>query len=106
MKPGEWRPSNGTEMEMFLSHYCMSCERETFIRGGERRCRILSAMYLHDLNDGGWPAEIVEHPEHQFQGHCTAYVQLGSRVRNKDAEKHRALERAGQMTMIGGQSDD
>lgn len=71
-----YRPSNGTEGEWFVEHFCENCERERQWREEEiNPCEILGATFMFDVDDEGYPTEwrYVE-----GKPTCTAFVPLGA----------------------------
>ncbi len=48
-----YRPSNGTEGDIFEESYCQDCKRY-----GEP-CMIFGAMLFHEIGEPGYPPEIV-----------------------------------------------
>ena len=67
-----YRPANGTEGDLFQSHWCAGCERD---RDGD--CPILAATMAYDIDDVAYPPEWIvgrDGPE------CTAYVAYGDQV--------------------------
>jgi hypothetical protein len=46
-----WRPSNGTEGELFRAAFCDRCEH------GRIRCTIEGATFAHQVNDPEYPNE-------------------------------------------------
>ncbi|MFC4727105.1 hypothetical protein [Coralloluteibacterium thermophilus] len=65
----KWRPSNGTEGELFIGSWCAECSRDA--TGG---CSILSATFAHEVTDEAYP------PEWQIGGdgqpRCSAWLAL------------------------------
>ena len=50
----KYRPSNGTEGEMFMEKFCYRCIHED---GDENLCNILSSTFWHDVDDKESPPE-------------------------------------------------
>ena len=48
----KWRPSNGTEGDIFTGAVCASCAS-----GPSSKCRIAFATLVHDVDDADYPAE-------------------------------------------------
>mgnify|MGYP006370446389 CR=1 FL=1 len=72
-----YRPSNGTEGEMFISHWCGTCEHER-----ERRenpdadgCEIVTWTMALPITDGQYPHEWQYGPNGP---RCTAYCEDGT----------------------------
>jgi len=62
----KWRPSNGTEGEIFMSAWCYEC-----VLDGD--CRILRNTFLYDEDDERYPAEWRINEDGQPE--CTAFQQ-------------------------------
>jgi len=57
-----YRPSNGTEGEMFSERYCERCAHDATYRRtfeAEDGCRILTSTLVYDVAEKGYPAEWV-----------------------------------------------
>ena len=48
-----WRPSNGTEGDIFIGNVCASCKI------GVAKCPIIPEVMAHDLDDEGYPDQWV-----------------------------------------------
>lgn len=76
----KYRPSNGTEGECFIEHWCGSCERS----GGPGKpddaghelmgCSIVGRTMYHEIDDPEYPTEWVEDDD---GARCTAWIPLG-----------------------------
>lgn len=67
-----YRPSNGTEGEIFMAHFCERCAvAEEKDYGPE--CDILMRTMAYDVNDLGYPTEWRR--DENGQPTCTAFVQ-------------------------------
>lgn len=71
----KYRPSNGTEGEMFLSAFCEHCIHERFLntqKDGDKKCGILDKMILLDTDHKNYPEELT----YDSSGFavCTAYI--------------------------------
>jgi len=84
LKP--YRPSNGTEGEIFDDEWCANCERDRLFREDPDRhdgCPIVAAALAYDVDDPEYPAEWVEVPTIAPDGlmvncgKCTAFVPIG-----------------------------
>lgn len=66
-----YRPSNGTEGEIFMSQYCERCTKEA----GKRECGLIVRSLSFDVDDPEYPKEWT----HDSEGRptCTAFVQIG-----------------------------
>ena len=70
----KYRPSNGTEGMIFCEHFCDQCIHEKFnhtMNDVDKKCDILSATMLYDIDDPEYPSEWT----YDDQGHatCTAW---------------------------------
>lgn len=68
-----YRPSNGTEGEMFYERWCANCERE---RG--KKCRILTLTFALDIDDPHYPKQWVcdtDVPYLESNPRCTAFTE-------------------------------
>ena len=50
-----YRPSNGTEGEIFMEKFCYQCIHDDF--NNEKYCEILSDTMIYDINDSEYPKE-------------------------------------------------
>jgi len=66
---GPYRPSNGTEGEMFQARWCAHCTKDDYEK--EVYCPILTASMAFGVSDSGYPPEL----KHDAQGQpcCTAF---------------------------------
>ena len=78
MTTQKYRPSNGTEGEMFMGKWCGKCERErAFAEDGADPCQILGAVIGYSVDDPEYPGEWV----HDESGpRCTAFVPEGEQI--------------------------
>ena len=56
----KYRPSNGTEGEGFIDHFCYNCIHGKYEHTGDlndKPCDILSRSFMHDLKDKEYPEE-------------------------------------------------
>lgn len=76
--PRPYRPSNGTEGEIFMDGWCLWCERDRAFREdvGDS-CPIAAATMAHDTGDPGYPAEWITDEKGP---RCTAFVPEGETV--------------------------
>ena len=53
-----WRPSNGTEGDIFMRHWCNGCQRDADYRAevGDS-CPIICNAMVYDTDDPNYPAE-------------------------------------------------
>lgn len=67
-----YRPSNGTEGEAFIDHFCMNCINCDPNPDGKKQCNILMRSMCYNVNDKEYPSEWtfdeMEYPT------CTAWV--------------------------------
>jgi hypothetical protein len=68
----KYRPSNGTEGEMFQERWCHQCTKDT---EGDP-CNILTSAFFFDLDDPEYPCEWTFSPEGQPM--CTAFQRIGT----------------------------
>ena len=66
MKP--YRPSNGTEGEIFQEHFCYRCTKDS----EASPCDILGRSFWNDLGDPDYPTEWIENDDGS-NPRCTAF---------------------------------
>ncbi len=71
-----FRPSNGTEGDIFCDNYCFQCIHERWAHfmdedNEEDKCEIYSRMMLFDIKDPEYPAELIYMNKKPT---CTNYV--------------------------------
>lgn len=68
-----YRPSNGTEGEMFMEKFCRRCQLGDPVETNGDGCDILLNTMIFDLGDDGYPEEWT----HDFAGRpqCTAFLE-------------------------------
>jgi hypothetical protein len=56
-----YRPSNGTEGEVFMDHFCRHCERDAACTDDhlELGCPIIADAFCFDIDDPNYPKEWV-----------------------------------------------
>lgn len=64
--PEPYRPSNGSEGEWFMAHWCARCVKDT----PSKPCRIITLTMALGLDDKGYPREWVEDDDGP---RCTAF---------------------------------
>lgn len=69
----KYRPSNGTEGEIFIGSWCFECERDK-----HQDCPIVAATFRHDVHEPEYPQESQYGPDGQPL--CTAFVHLGDPI--------------------------
>lgn len=73
-----YRPSNWTEGEIFMEHYCFVCQRHADFRNGGDSCPIAALTMALDRVDPDYPKEWNHGPDGQPR--CTAFVPEGEKV--------------------------
>ena len=64
-----YRPSNGTEGELFRAYFCSQCKhRDDDVAGG---CEIALRAYAYDIDDPSYPAQWIHGPDGQPM--CTEF---------------------------------
>jgi len=56
----KYRPSNGSEGEIFTDYYCARCVREEFMHtmnDNDKKCEILTSTMFFDVDDEKYPSE-------------------------------------------------
>jgi hypothetical protein len=73
---GKYRPSNGTEGDIFQERWCELCTKDEAARRGdyENGCPIIAAALAWDVDDPDYPGEWVYDGEGQPS--CTAFEAL------------------------------
>lgn len=59
MENRKYRPSNGTEGEGFIEHYCMNCIHCNPDPNGKKQCDILMRTFAFGVNDPNYPSEWI-----------------------------------------------
>ena len=66
-----YRPSNGTEGEIFMERWCARCWRDAAFRADQGdSCPIAAATMAFDIDDPEYPAEWIED---ETGPRCTAF---------------------------------
>jgi hypothetical protein len=76
--PKPYRPSNGTEGEMFAEQFCYECKRDEKFQetqNGEDSCPINAAACFLDVDDPDYPPEWIT-DEAGYR--CTAFEAIES----------------------------
>jgi hypothetical protein len=73
----KYRPSNGTEGEMFMAEFCARCVRDAAFRAGEKGangCDIIVRAMCFDVDDPAYPVEWT----HDWNGEptCTDFQEI------------------------------
>lgn len=82
----KYRPSNGTEGEVFFDCWCRHCQRDKAMREGvdidecddNERCDIIAKTFCHDVKDAEYPIEWQYGKDGQPR--CTAYINAGEAI--------------------------
>ena len=67
----KYRPSNGTEGEIFRTWFCDRCTKDA-----NEDCRILDETFLYDVDDPEYPSEWQYGEDGQPK--CTAFEERGN----------------------------
>lgn len=73
-----YRPSNGTEGEGFVGHWCERCLLDRAVRIHEdyaNGCSILARAYAFKITDPNYPAEWVQDIDNRNTARCTAFIE-------------------------------
>lgn len=97
----KYRPSNGTEGDIFMNAWCCRCQRDKAMREGadfdecddNEVCQIIADTHYYDVDDPAYPKEWVIAQDGQPV--CTAFVLAGDAIVPTAAE----LEAAGQLRL-------
>lgn len=79
----KYRPSNGTEGDLFFAAWCGKCQRDKAMREGcaieecddSERCDLIAATMIFDVDEPGYPTEWQY--DKTGQPSCTAYIPAG-----------------------------
>jgi len=97
-----YRPSNGSEGEMFSDRYCADCKRDAEFQkdpfGDAPGCSIIAMTMALDVDDEGYPKEWVYGADGQPT--CTAFDEVIAEPDDARAA-HRAAVEAGGATLAG-----
>jgi hypothetical protein len=85
-----YRPSNGTEGECFISHWCGNCARDKAMSEGlnfddcddEQVCKIIGDTMHYNIDDPEYPREWNYDASGSPQ--CTAFIEVGKPIPFKD----------------------
>jgi hypothetical protein len=83
IKTEPYRPSNGTEGDMFMANWCERCTKDRARRRSvdHAGCRILSYMMAFHIEDPEFPKQIVrtaDVPYIESDPRCTAFRASGA----------------------------
>jgi hypothetical protein len=78
----KYRPSNGTEGDSFISHFCCNCARSDHNQpqsddDADVGCEILGDTFMLDVDDPAYPPQWIED---ESGPRCTAFIQNGEAV--------------------------
>lgn len=81
-----YRPSNGTEGEIFYDNWCVRCHREA----GASKCRIYGRSMMYNIGDKGYPKEWIRDVG-PWPGNprCTAFEEPHPIVRHRTIKDKR-----------------
>lgn len=73
-----YRPSNGTEGEMFMERFCYRCKREQpYLKSDQIGCGILTQTMIHYTTDPEYPTEWVSDDDCGLVNpRCTAFEEV------------------------------
>ena len=85
----KYRPSNGTEGDIFMQNWCCHCARDKVLSegldfdecDGDQICNIIANTMAFDIDDVAYPVEWVYKNK---QPVCSAFIQAGHPVPFKD----------------------
>lgn len=93
-KPEPYRPSSGTEGEIFAANWCDKCRRERAYRLDPEEadgCAILTATFVFDVDHEDYPKEWIDGPDGPC---CTAY-----QPENDESWAHATIQDRSQMEL-------
>lgn len=95
-----YRPSNGTEGEIFMHNWCERCTRDAAHRRNADApgCKIIAYMMAFDIDDPEYPKQIVRTagvPWGEGNPRCTSFREVGTRRSATElaAIKQRSVDR-------------
>lgn len=103
IQPGApYRPSNGTEGEIFFESWCTKCARDAHMNSGKdydeceesEICPIIADAFRGQVKEWVWKGEPWADGSYPM---CTAFVPVGQPIPGPTAEE---LEAAGQTRLI------
>ena len=68
----KYRPSNGTEGEMFMSQFCYNCVKYPINPNAKHQCKILCNMMVFNINEKEYPKQMIY--DDSGKPTCTAYI--------------------------------
>ena len=89
-----YRPSNGTEGEIFRQKWCDRCEKDRY---ESKPCDILTRTMGYDAGDPKYPKEWTVTPGTGWPGDasCSAFVEIGTTARKKASRTIRDRRQVG-----------
>ena len=72
-----YRPSNGTEGDMFMSKFCDKCAKCNMHDDDKDPCKILGASMMYNISDPEYPKEWIED---ENGPKCTAFIPEGQDI--------------------------
>lgn len=81
MNTEPYRPSNGTEGEIFRANWCDLCERDRYER---KPCRILTLTMAYDVDDIGYPKQWLQTADVDWlerEPRCTSFRPIVTKTR-------------------------
>lgn len=86
----KYRPSNGTEGELFFDAWCCHCQRDRSMREGapieecddNERCDIIADTFSYAVDNPKYPAAWQYGPDGQPR--CTGFVEAGQPIPYED----------------------
>lgn len=84
-QPVKFRPSNGTEGDIFFANWCHQCARDKAMSEGkdydectdDEMCKIIGASMSYDITDAEYPPEWIRKDGIPT---CTAFVKAGESI--------------------------
>lgn len=85
IQPVKFRPSNGTEGDIFFANWCHQCARDKAMSEGkdydectdDEMCKIIGATMCYDIEDAEYPTEWIYKDGTPT---CTAFVKAGEAI--------------------------
>lgn len=84
-----YRPSNGTEGEIFIETFCFRCQRDAAYQADPENaegCPILANSFAYGINDPNYPVEWVRDVGSDVTmiggngARCTAFIERGKEI--------------------------
>lgn len=82
-----WRPSNGSDGEVFRCQFCDRCEKDRY---ESHPCGIFTRTMIYDVDDPKYPKQWIENigvPWNERDPRCTAFVEIGTVPRKRSARR-------------------